>query len=265
MENKPKMTVVCSPVGGTGKTMIAVNLAVALANKGEDVSLIDSDLQFGDVAMTLNLHPAKTLKELAENDHAENAAFYFVKHESGLNVLAAPTRPEYAEIITPAFFNETVASLRSNSVHLIIDTAAGLNEINLELMENADKIVVVTTPNMHVLKNTKLMIETLQALGQKDKLTLIVNKSSITTAVTLDQIPVLTETESVFYLPYDEKHVNESMDMGIPLVTQFPKLEVTKKLNEIMDVPNGKKRKKDSVFHHYVSKIIPRRLEGDNG
>ncbi|SES16670.1 pilus assembly protein CpaE [Gracilibacillus ureilyticus] len=267
MEKKAKLIVVCSPVGGVGKTMLAVNLAVTMATKGEKVSIIDGDLQFGDVAMSLNMKPKETLRELAENDRAENAAFYFAKHESGLNVLPAPDRPEYAEIITPAFFDETVLALQDKSDLLIIDTAAGLNELNLELMDKADKIIVVATPAMHVLKNTKLMLETLQALGLKEKLTLIVNRSSMSTAVKLSRIPDLTEMESVFYLPADEKHVNESMDTGIPLISKYPKLEVTKKLKELTDTflegSNPKHEKKNSLFH-YMTKVIPGKLEGEN-
>ena len=95
-----------SPKGGTGKTVIATNLAAALAkHEAKRTLLLDLDLQFGDAAIMLGLEPEKTIYDLVvapgELD-SEKLAGYATKHTSGLDVLPAPLRPEDAELVTEA-------------------------------------------------------------------------------------------------------------------------------------------------------------------
>ena len=95
-----------SPKGGTGKTVIATNLASALAkHEGKRTLLLDLDLQFGDAAIMLGLEPEKTIYDLVvapgELD-SEKLAGYTTQHASGVDVLPAPLRPEDAELVTEA-------------------------------------------------------------------------------------------------------------------------------------------------------------------
>ncbi len=99
-----RVLTVFSPKGGTGKTVVATNLAAALVKKeGKRTLLLDLDLQFGDAAIGLGLEPEKTIYDLVvapgELD-SEKLAGYVTKHASGLDVLAAPLRPEDAELVT---------------------------------------------------------------------------------------------------------------------------------------------------------------------
>src|SRR5919205_13143 len=97
------MICVLGPKGGTGKTLTSCNLAVALARTAKKVALIDLDLQFGDVALSLGLRPEKTIYDLAKSGGSldiEKLDSYLTTHSSGLRVLLAPTRPDQASFVT---------------------------------------------------------------------------------------------------------------------------------------------------------------------
>ncbi|MDQ3777904.1 MAG: AAA family ATPase, partial [Actinomycetota bacterium] len=93
------MICVLGPKGGTGKTLTSCNLGVSLAQDGYKVTIVDLDLQFGDVGLALGLAPERTIYDLAKAGgqiDAEKVNEFLVTHPSGVRVLMAPTRPDQA-------------------------------------------------------------------------------------------------------------------------------------------------------------------------
>ena len=122
------MICVLGPKGGTGKTLVSTNLSVALALAGHRVALVDLDLQFGDIGLALGLRPDKTIYDLARSGgslDSEKLDAYLVRHESGLNVLLAPTRPDQASAVTVDFLRDVFTTLRSMWDYVIVDTPPG--------------------------------------------------------------------------------------------------------------------------------------------
>ncbi|HWQ30090.1 MAG TPA: response regulator, partial [Negativicutes bacterium] len=113
-----KIISVFSTKGGVGKTTVATNLAVALSNlTGKKVVLVDYDLQFGDVAICLNLYVKNSITELVKDftNVAQEPALveeYLLSHYSGVKVLAAPIRPEYAEYVTAEHTGKIIEFLK---------------------------------------------------------------------------------------------------------------------------------------------------------
>src|SRR5690606_9631002 len=91
--------------------------------------------------------------------------------------------------------------------------------------EIADLILIITTPDMTSLKNTRLMVETLDALDCKGKSRLIVNKATMPSVVKINEIPNLTQIEILSELPLEQKELSHSLDIGVPIVRSHPKLE----------------------------------------
>ncbi|MGJ9457684.1 AAA family ATPase [Oceanobacillus sp. CF4.6] len=259
MTEKPNIIriAVCSAVGGVGRTTITANLAALLAKEHVKVTVIDADLQFGDIALAFDLHPTLTIKDLAERKDKDNIHFYVMNHESGVHVLPAPDRPEYAELITPDFLNSIIDTLHNNTEVLLIETQAGLNDLNIQLMEKADLILVVGTPRMAVLKNTKLLSETLSMLGLKDKARLVLNKATSNTVIKSKDMAELTNMEQAFFLPFVDKHIDLSLDMGVPIVSSHPKLTFSKemeKLAESLNLYHSNKKGNFGIFSKFTNK-----------
>ncbi|RLL47034.1 MinD/ParA family protein [Oceanobacillus piezotolerans] len=249
--------VIASAVGGVGRTTITANLAALLAKQNIKVSVIDADLQFGDISLAFDLHPDRTITDAAERKDTENIPFYLMKHDSGVNVLPAPSRPEYAELITSDFLLKVIENLKEDTDVLLIEAQAGLHDLTIQLMEKADIILTVSTPLMSALKNTKMMIETLQLLGLKEKVKLVINQFTSKTMIHPKEIRKLIGVNEATFLPKEDKEIDHSLDTGIPVVTGHPKLAFTKELEKMLEdfrwfnhLKKQKAKDKSGFFHH---------------
>jgi pilus assembly protein CpaE len=257
-----KMIVICGASGGTGRTAVTVNLAAILAKRKIKVDILDADWQFGDIAMALNLEPAVTIKEVAEKQDSRNARNYSILHSTGIRVLAAPDRPEYADMITSDVLEATVSALLSETQVLLAETEAGLTDRNLQLMEMADIILLITTPGIGSLKNTKLMAETLEALELKDKVRLLVNQKAGSYAIKDSMIPKLVEVEPFYFLPSEKTQLASSLDLGEPIVLSHPKLRFSKGIEGLAErLYPQEKQSADSGF----LKLIQKKITGVRG
>ena len=169
------MFTVFSPKGGVGKTTMAVNLSVALARTGALVCVVDLDLAFGDVAITMQLIPEHTISEAAESEHDLDFSLLqklLTRHESGLTILAAPTHPEGRDLITANLARRVIQTLRRNFDFVVIDTPPGFDDQVLGALDETDECIIVATLDVPTIKNTKVALETL------DLLHLVPNQSS---------------------------------------------------------------------------------------
>ncbi|MFN8527260.1 MAG: response regulator [Anaerolineae bacterium] len=174
--------VVYSPQGGAGCTTIATNLASGLMKKNIKVLLIDADLQFGDVGVFLKLQSQSTLIDLVSKvDDLDSDFFDSVvsSHESGLKVLLGPQRPEYAEDIEadPTSIARIIEKVANSYDFVVVDTGRHLDETLLSLTDIATKIVLVSTPTLSGVKNTKFMLDLFDKLNYPaDKVMLVLNR-----------------------------------------------------------------------------------------
>ncbi|MCB0905928.1 MAG: AAA family ATPase [Nocardioidaceae bacterium] len=164
-----KVISVFSPKGGVGKTTMAVNLALALSDRGaRQVCLIDMDLAFGDVAITMQLFPSHSIEHaIGAEDTLDYGALdgLLTRHESGLMVLAAPSLPDAHDRVTPTLVTRMVRTLKEKFDYVVIDTAPAFDEQTLTALDETDELVMVATLDVPTLKNVKVAIETLDMLG----------------------------------------------------------------------------------------------------
>ncbi len=136
-----------SPKGKSGKTTLIANLAMALAKKtGQNVAIIDADLQFGDMAVFFNLDPQSTIVEAARDIQFLSPISlnsYFTPVTENVRVLCGTKRPEFAETVSPKAFAEVVSMARSLFRYILIDVAPAFNPISVAAAELADSVQLI--------------------------------------------------------------------------------------------------------------------------
>jgi len=233
------LVVVFSGKGGVGKSLIATNLAVALAADGERVAIVDLDLQFGDVAVMLHLesHPTAidALAQQGEQVDSEFIEEVMATGPEGVRALLAPASPEFADLVNPASLRAILRELAKTYDHIVVDTPSHLEERNLEAIEMADQIVVVTSFNFAAIKDTKVTLKLLQSLGvEKDKICVVLNQTRAKVSFQRGEVEDSLRFR-VLTVPPFEPRVDDFIDSGRAIVTEEPKAEFSKQFRVLVD------------------------------
>jgi len=218
-----KVIMVYSPKGGTGVTSLAVNLAISMNNEETPTLLVDGNLQFGDVAVFLNEQGKNSILDLAprsEELDPEIVDSVLIKHAaSGLRVLAAPSKPEYAERVHGDQFSKLLQYMRKMFAYIVVDTTPVLNEITLSTLDQADLVVLSVTQDIPSIKNARLFLDLLNTIGvQRSRICFIVNKLDKRIGITPEKIGENLKQPVEALIPLDEKIVIPSVNRGVPFV-----------------------------------------------
>lgn len=214
---------VFSSKGGTGKTTIATNLAVALHQQGPSVAAVDGNLQFGDLSFFFNEQARNNIADLAPRSNEldrEVVAEVMIHHEkSGVHILAAPMRPEYADSVNGQQFGEVVRFLKGIYPYVVIDTSSLLNDVTLAALDASDLILLVVTQDIPSIKNARLFLDVADALGiPKDNISLVMNQFDKRRNITTERVRDNFKKDFDGVIPFDDKLVVPAMDRGEPFV-----------------------------------------------
>jgi pilus assembly protein CpaE len=219
------LVAVLGPKGGTGKTLVATNLAVALAQRDANVVLVDLDLQFGDIGLALGLSPEVTMYDLMRAgppfDH-EKLERHLVRHSSGVRVLIAPTRPDQASAVSIEFLRDIYASLRTMCDAVIVDTPPGFTPEVIATIDASSEVCMVGMLDSLSLKNTKLGLETLDLMGYDgDRISLLLNRADSRVGITADDVSTIVGRPPDVSVPSD-REIPRSVNEGTPIVAARP-------------------------------------------
>ncbi len=235
---KAKVVTVCSTKGGVGKTTISVNIAAALNKKNLKVAVLDLDLQFGDVSLLFDQQPSLTIYDWVKQSYENgDKSFkrYMTKHSSGVEILAAPTLPEFAEMITGEHIAYLIEAMKKEYDIIIIDTPPSFVETSLVALENSDDILLIVSMDLPALKNGKLAVETLNLLELKDKIKIILNRDTASDGITKEVVEEVLAMKIKGTIPSDYPTVISSVNRGTPFVTMAPRTPVAKSLMKISE------------------------------
>lgn len=218
-----KVVVVYSPKGGTGRTTIAINLAIALHNEENKVALVDGNLRFGDVAVFVNEQGKNTVLDLAtrvDELDPDVVREVMVPHRaSGVDILAAPPRPEMADKVSGEQFSKLLTYLRRIYAYIIVDTASDLTESVQAALDVADLVILVTTQDIPAIKNANLFLSLADATGiRRDHILFVMNRFDKRVAITPERVGESLRQEIVLVIPFDDRIVSYSVNRGVPFM-----------------------------------------------
>jgi pilus assembly protein CpaE len=232
---------VFSTKGGAGKSVIAANLGVILSQRSEKpVVLVDADLQFGDIAVMLKLAPQHTIVDavagLDRLDIQMLQSLLTPHTSSGLQVLAAPLEPAFADQIGAAEMVKIVEVLRKFCSYVIVDTPAYFNDVVLGLIEISDEVLLVAGMDIPNIKNVKIGLQTLRLLNTpKEKLRLILNRANSKAKLDVSEVERTLQVTADALIPSDVV-VPQAVNKGIPVVLASPRSSVSRALEDLADL-----------------------------
>jgi pilus assembly protein CpaE len=232
-----------STKGGVGKTTLASNLAVELARSGKwRILLIDLNLQFGDVGVFLNLVPKRSIADLTQSGNLQFSEIqsFLLTHTSGVQVLAAPTRPEYAELVTIEQIEQILKEVKPHFDFILLDNVSRFEETSLLTLDLADQIFLVVAMDVPALKNTKLSLETMSGLNYMDKVQVVLNRSSREMGLDLVDVEKSLNFKVSHEIASDGKTLVNAVNKGIPFVDHNPQSKASEGIRRMASTLIGK-------------------------
>lgn len=234
LTQKSRTLAFISAKGGVGKTTIATSTAVALAQQGKRVAMVDFDLQFGDTSLFFNVSPPRTVVDLVREStdiDPDVLDRYLFVHDSGVALLAAPPRPEESELVTAAHVRVILQSLRRKFDYVVVDTSPIANDVFFAILETADDTFMVSTLNLAILKNNRVLLDLLMELGY-DALQIkhLLNRANARNGLKVRDVNRVLKADVFWEMDNDYQFVETSINEGIPFPIRDKQHRLTKQI-----------------------------------
>ncbi|HLE29276.1 MAG TPA: response regulator [Anaerolineales bacterium] len=219
-----KIISVFSPKGGSGKTTVATNMAIALQGDDSKVVVVDANTQFGDIGVFFNLkgkHNIANLTQAAEDElNEEYIQSVLVAHPTGVKVLLGVPTPEDSELVTAATLKKVLDTLADFFNYVIVDMASALRDTELAVFDASDRIVLIATPDIPSLANAKKFFDLAEKLEYPpDKILLIMNRMAKSGGISAASVEENLKHPVKAQILGDERTVHTSINNGVPFVT----------------------------------------------
>jgi pilus assembly protein CpaE len=246
-----RVIVAFSTKGGVGKSVVATNLASALASHGHDTCIVDADLQFGDVAVLLGIPPQHTtLDAAAAIDVADEAMMenlLAVHPPTELRVLPAPVEPSAADSISAEAMIRIVRMMRKLFDFIVVDMPPHFDDVVLALIDEADDVLLVASMDIPSIKNLKVGIQTLDLLSLAGpKLKMVLNRANAKVNLEVADVERALGLPANFKVPSDIA-VPQAINRGMPVIVDRPKSQAALALSAIAEAIAGDKPLTDDL------------------
>jgi pilus assembly protein CpaE len=244
--------------GGSGKTLTAANLAVALADAGRRVAVVDLDLQFGDVGLALGLTPERTLYDLVRAGGSLDAgklADFMPAHSSGVRALLAPARPDQAGVVTPDFLGNVYPVLRESHDFTIVDTPPSFTPEVIGAVDACSDVCMVAMLDSLSLKNARLGLQTLERMDYDPaRVRIVLNRADTKVGITPDDVVAILGRMPTVLVPSD-RDVTRSVNRGEPIALASRRSQAARAFHALAAMyiaddgqPEGKRRRRRRLF-----------------
>jgi pilus assembly protein CpaE len=221
---------VFAPKGGVGKTTIALNLAVALAQQDQRTVLIDGSLQFGDLRSLLKVPvDAPSILDLPTDRIAESdLGDVLWRDPSGIDILLAPPRIEMAEMLNARDLEKVLSLLRRVYGCIVVDMSCQISDINLAFLDASDTIIEVVTYDSTTIHSTMAVADTFRAIGYPaSKVQYLVNRSDSLGGIDPADLASALGRVPEHSVISDGRLVVQSNNEGVPFVLADPAARIS--------------------------------------
>lgn len=233
-----RVVTIFSAKGGVGKTTFATNLSTYLASTGSKVLLIDLDLAFGDVGISLQMLPQNSIIDLVSMaGHIDEQAIKSVvtKHDSGLDTISAPAEPSDADRIPGSTVGELIRVAKRHYDYVLLDTPPAFTSHVLAAFDDSDLLVLIATLDIPAVKNLRLTLDTLDLLGNpKDTRLIVLNRSDAKVGLRAEDVVAALKQDIAIMVP-NSTAVPASVNRGVPIILDEPKHPVSVALRELAE------------------------------
>jgi pilus assembly protein CpaE len=234
-----KVVTVFAGKGGCGKSVVATNLAAALSAQGtRRVLLVDLDLQFGDVAIMLQLPPARSITDaigMAGRLDETGLRSVLTAYRPNFDVLLAPASPAEGEHVSRELVTEVLEVARGMYDFVVVDTPPFVTDQVLAALDVSDWFVPIVTPDLPTLKSIRLTVEMFDLLEYPRERRLVVfNRADSQVGLTVEDVEEAVGAQLSVHMP-SSRDVPVSVNKGIPLALDDPTHAVSMAMRRLAD------------------------------
>ncbi len=224
--------------GGVGKSVFAANLSLTLLREmRQQTLLIDLDSNScGDQNVILGLRPQKGINDLCTSTAAmteENIKQFISKHNSGLSFLPAVTSPDQTLDASAEVFKKQLYSISHYYKYIVVDLGTEINDLQLSILDHCNIVMVVTSPEVLVLNQTRKMISQLSRFTiPSNMIHIVVNKAS-RAAISPQAIMNNLKRNVIGAIPQDDVSAFGALQRAVPFVLSQPKAPISGAYNDV--------------------------------
>ncbi|MCI7676348.1 MAG: AAA family ATPase [Phascolarctobacterium sp.] len=239
-----------STASAVGKTVLAVNYAADLAERGYKVCLADLDLQFGDACNYLGITPETTFFNYYEqDDDKRDTSLCMTETNFGFDVLAAPLEVDEGFIIDAETIVQAINQLRDDYDYVLLDTTTGFTGISLAILEQTDVLylpcVVDFIPS---IKDLKIGLETLYKLQfDYQRVRLILNRDKAETQISTKDVEALVGRPFQYFISNDYQGIMQSIKEAKPIVLTEKKNKLADEISDMVSEELGEKEESSGL------------------
>ncbi len=235
-----KTIVIFSTKGGVGKTLIAANLAVSLArDQGKRVCLLDFDLQgVGDMARMLGLNPDKAIVDMLSsfknqpNDFKKE--YFLTRSPFKIDFMPAVLKPQQLPHLNPAGIKELFSLLDKDYDYIVIDTGKSFSDVFMSILNQANLIFLIITPDVLSVYQTKWAFDILQFLHlPMSMVKIILNRAESLSSISWQEIRANLPTDIISLVPSEGKIVGQAINRGVPVVADNTRSKVAQAIKKL--------------------------------
>lgn len=236
-----KIIAFCSAKGGTGTTSVCVNAAYAMTQlvKHADVLLVDMVFPVGTLGSSIGYESSRTIAQLSRQAGTKMDRAIVEKYVSplqrwGFRVLLGARDPQEATSLEVSQIVPLFNVLRTMHDYILVDFGRTLSRISLPVIQTADCIVLIVTPDISAVKLSRLTLEYFESLGiSREQLIVITNRTVGRVWTSKDEIEQQLRLPSAATIPYETEHFTLAINSGVPFMARFPEHSASLMFNEL--------------------------------